>query len=112
MRLTIAVVAMVVAPVALAQTSSLDLDIGHREQPFELEELQQERRLATEEAARSLFSADLSTSQPLNAAVDPLSGQHQEPEWPEKGLPADSSTEGEFEYHRSHIRDLNPLNTW
>ena len=111
MRLTIAVVLMVVAPAALAQTSSLNLDIGHRDQPFQLEELQKERRLATEEAARSFFSADLNNSQPLNLAVDPMPGQHQEPEWPQNGLPADS-IEVEFEYHRSHIRELDPLNTW
>lgn len=111
MRMTIASVMIVVAPMALAQTSGPDMDIAQRQQPLQLEELQQERRLAAEEAARTLFSPDLSQSQPLNVAVDPLSGQHQELDWSHKGFPADSS-EVEFEYRRSDIRELNPLNTW
>lgn len=114
MRLTFAVVMMVVAPVVMAQAPALDIDPAkewQRAQPMKLEELKLERRLAAEEAARSLFSTEMNPPAQLNLAAEPVVDHSLEPDWSLQVEPV-QSTDIEFEYQRPRLDNLNPHNTW
>lgn len=113
MKHMFAVIAMVVAPVALAQPV-LEKDgesEWHREQARQAEELQQNQHLAA--AAETSGVQFRSIQEPLSqwdSSAEPFQSQLQEEGWQWESL---NTSEEEFEYHRSR-RDLglDPRMSW